>query len=290
MSFSERYGFKPVRNTLQSRSIDTPLRNSLWNVLLTHLLSLFENLKGFEGHHHPQLPLLIRWLWLDYFKEPIDEMPSSWPPVQAKLKKHCFACEWFEIYDLLQAVAEDGPDWTGERIPIFIEACNNVLKREMSGWRFVDRALVPLPSEHEIAAIEAALAATAASAPLNLVNTHLKQGLTLLADRTAPDFRNSMKESISAVECICKLIAGTPNATLGPALDRIKAAGKVSLHPALEEGFRKLYSYTSDASGIRHALKDAPTVDLEDAKFMLVSCAGFVSYLVDKAIKAGITF
>jgi len=33
---------------------------------------------------------------------------------------------------------------------------------------------------------------------------------------------------------------------------------------------------------------DEPNLDIEDAKFMLVSCSAFVNYLVVKAQKAGI--
>jgi hypothetical protein len=73
---------------------------------------------------------------------------------------------------------------------------------------------------------------------------------------------------------------------LSPALDAIEA--KTTLHSALKEAFKKLYGYTSDAQEIRHALTDEPNLDIEDAKFMLVSCSAFVNYLVVKAQKAGI--
>jgi hypothetical protein len=42
------------------------------------------------------------------------------------------------------------------------------------------------------------------------------------------------------------------------------------------------------ADGIRHALLEESTLDLDDAKFMLVSCSGFVNYLAAKAAKAGV--
>lgn len=51
------------------------------------------------------------------------------------------------------------------------------------------------------------------------------------------------------------------------------------MHEALKEAFKKLYGYTSDAEGIRHALLNDPTLDFEDAKFMLVACSGFVNLL-----------
>jgi hypothetical protein len=63
-----------------------------------------------------------------------------------------------------------------------------------------------------------------------------------------------MKESISAVEALCKTIAKNDKATLGSALDAI--AKKAALHPRQQAGFKSLYGYTNDDDGIRHALKD----------------------------------
>jgi hypothetical protein len=107
----------------------------------------------------------------------------------------------------------------------------------------------------------------------------------LLADRKSPDYRNSIKESISAVEAIANRAAGTTGKTLGQAID----AMSLDLHGALAEAFKKLYGYTSDASGIRHALMDEPNLELEDAMFMLVTCSAFVNFVVAKAAREGVS-
>ena len=95
-----------------------------------------------------------------------------------------------------------------------------------------------------------------------------------------------MKESISAVEAICKLITGDPKATLGKALKEIE--NKVELRPALKKAFVNLYGYSSNEKGIRHSLLDEPNLDSEDARFMLVSCSAFINYLILKSSKVGI--
>lgn len=76
---------------------------------------------------------------------------------------------------------------------------------------------------------------------------------------------------------------------VGQALKKLGSGTAVTTHPALEKAFSSLYGYTSDASGIRHALMDEHNLHFEDAKFMLVACAAFISYLVAKASEAGIT-
>ena len=67
-----------------------------------------------------------------------------------------------------------------------------------------------------------------------------------------------------------------------------KLAGKSEIHGSLMAGFLKLYGYTSDEDGIRHAILDEPNVGLVEAKYMLVSCSAFVNYLIEKAAAAGL--
>ena len=113
------------------------------------------------------------------------------------------------------------------------------------------------------------------------VRAHLRRALELLSDLRAPDYRNSIKESISAVESIAQTITGDEKATLGQALTVLER--KHGLHPALKEGFKKIYHYTSDADGIRHAMLDEPTLDVTDAKFFLLSCTSFINYLKSRS-------
>ena len=41
----------------------------------------------------------------------------------------------------------------------------------------------------------------------------------------------------------------------------------------------KLYGYTSDEGGIRHAMLDEPNLTSADARYFLLSCTSFVNYL-----------
>jgi len=152
----------------------------------------------------------------------------------------------------------------------------------MSAYRFVGKFITPIISETEIKEIEKAL-----KSPIEPVRIHLEEALKLMSDRKDPKYRNSIKESISAVEAMCKVIANDEKATLGQALDVI--GERIEIHPALRRAFSNLYGWTSSADGIRHALLDEEVaVGFEDAKFMLVACSAFVNYLLEKARKAGI--
>ena len=92
-----------------------------------------------------------------------------------------------------------------------------------------------------------------------------------------------MQQRLHAVESVARTIDPKASKTLRPAIRSLEAKG-VLKHPAFQEACIKLYKYTSDESGIRHALLDerAADVDLDDAVFMFGACASFAAYLVNR--------
>ncbi|MGN8151767.1 hypothetical protein ACTJK5_05780 [Agrobacterium sp. 22094] len=108
-----------------------------------------------------------------------------------------------------------------------------------------------------------------------------------MSSLTAGSWADSIRESIHAVESVARTIAAGTS-TLGPALTEIEK--QLGMHPALKSGFGSIYGFTSDDSGIRHALLDKgdAKVDEVDAMFMLGACSAFVTYLVQKKRAAGI--
>jgi hypothetical protein len=115
---------------------------------------------------------------------------------------------------------------------------------------------------------------------------HIQTALDLFSKRPDPDYRNAIKEAISAIESIALQMSGKKGAGLGHALGALER--KAPLHGALRSAFDKLYGYTSDESGIRHAMIEDSKVGFEEAKYMIVACSAFVNYLAAKAEKAGL--
>ena len=196
------------------------------------------------------------------------------------VRKFFFSCQWIEVYDLIEFTATYAPP---DLVAKFVNDSNFVLERELSAYRLIDKHIVEITSEQEVASIQEALQSTE---QLSGVHAHLKTALALLSDRKQPDFRNSIKESISAVESIAQIITGDSNATLGEALKALE--GKATMHRALKSSLSSLYGYTSDADGIRHAMLKDPNLTFIDAKFMLVACTAFINYLVAKMTQHGI--
>jgi len=187
---------------------------------------------------------------------------------------------WHEVYDVVELAVEE---YRGDSFEDFCADINSALQRLNSAYRLVGGKIIEATAEAEIAAMEKALDE---SCELSGVHTHLETALKLLSDRESPDYRNSIKESISAVEAMGRLITGDEKATLGAALKRI--GEKIAINPTLKQAFSKLYGYTSGPQGIRHAIIDESDVGAPEAKYMLVACSAFVSYLIEKAAEVGI--
>jgi hypothetical protein len=274
-SFSQRKGIHPMQKLVQKESIDDELRNSLWSVLHGLIYKKYT--------YRPYAPpdqdiegLLTRY-WLFYFKLPSDTQPD-YEGALNHVRGYFFGCKWNEVYDFLEFTAKNA-DWVAKDLR---QMCNVFLERENAAYRFVGDEIAEITSDVEIKAVEEAL-----SSGIPAVEKHLQTALSLLSDRKSPDYRNSIKESISAVEAICRLVSGAPKATLGTALKQVSA--KAPLHPAFEKGLLALYGFTSDEHGIRHSLLEESHLHYSDAKFMLVLASGFCSFLLGKCAENGIS-
>lgn len=269
--FSERIGAVEATSVLQLSGMSDALRNSIWNFL--H--SIYD--EGDDGWWAPA-EALSQW----FFKLPVDELPIYNLPRRDWIKSKFYALEWHQAYDFIEFIAT----YQGRRQYTRVDAgamhrvLNKIFETEYSGYRFLGGELSPISSAAEVEAIEAAVSVTASSG-LAGARTHLKAALHLLGKRPTPDYRNAVKESISAVESVAKQLSKNESQGLSGALDEL--GRRVPIHGALKSAFVRLYGYTSDADGIRHAILDEPNVDFDEAKYMVVACSAFVNYLVTKA-------
>ena len=152
---------------------------------------------------------------------------------------------------------------------------NELFEKECVGYRFIGDKIVSITDKCEIEEIE-----QACNVPYSGCKAHIEKAFGFLADREHKDYKNCIKESISAVESICQIIVGDDKAALGAAIAKLKDNG-INIHQALGKAFSKLFGYTSDEGGIRHAEGlFVSEVSFDEAKFMLVSCSAFVNYLI----------
>ncbi|MDX1920906.1 MAG: hypothetical protein SFU25_09265 [Candidatus Caenarcaniphilales bacterium] len=279
-SFSERHGYKPIK-ILQLESIDKDLRISLVNVI--HQNFFDKHFAWFMAGPGGRAPLSIslslfefqfkKEIW-KYLKQNISEIDNSNFNFDHQFTNNFNNLSWYEVYDCLEFIAKNYPD--SDKTQNFINDCNKVFEQENSGYRFIGNIISPITSQVEINEIEEAL--PKADDLYKVSSDHIERALELLSDKTNFDYRNSIKESISAVESICALL----NEQKKPNLDEALKLLKDSTHGNFRSAIRQLYSWTSDDNGIRHPLMDESNLTYEEAKFMLVVCSAFVNYLKAK--------
>lgn len=269
--FSERIGITnpPI---IQLNSITATLRNSLWNIILVTL----------EGYTVTALLEFCRHASILFFKIPADEVRTYWSGYELKnwLKGNFYKLSWYDVYNFIEFLIKTDKNFA-QKASWF----NNFLEEENSGYRLIKDQIVPITNTQEIQAIEEA-SKKAEQFGIEGARAHISQAQTLFAKRPDPDYRNSIKESISAVESLVTILSGKNKCDFAPILEELSK--KIPLHGALKEGFKKLYGYTSDEDGIRHAILEDPNVGYDEAKFMLVSCSAFINFLLSKGQKTGL--
>jgi len=265
--FSKRHGYTQT-DLPQREGLDEAVRTGLWNAFYANFPDIDEwdnwHDHPIACHSHP----VHKEIFVRFLKKAIDEYEDDCVENKRYIKAFFLNQEWNEVLDLVDFVMH------ADYKQAFVDGCNMALAQENSAYRIVGNSVVEITSEQEVAEIEAAL-----KIPFDSARGHLEKALALLSDRENPDYENSIKESISAVESVAREATGDSKATLG------QLADSIDLHPAFQEGLKKLYGFTSDAGGIRHADDSSkPGKYLKPnqatARFMLVTCSAFVNYII----------
>ncbi len=269
--FSERFGFTKPRMPLDHSQFPDSLRNGLWDMCNAHCfrrISLLNETWEYSEEFH----VLTMRLWHDFLKVPFDERPEFPDDALQYIRKFYFAAQFFRVFDFIEFLCENFTD--ARKVEAFQNSVNQVLEREQAAFRLIDSQFVAVTAPDEVQSIS-----VASSSSVDGVRLHIRRSAELLSDPESPDYRNSIKEAISAVEAAVAYASGRNTGGVSKPLRAV--INELVVHPALRDGFEKLYAYTSDAGGIRHAImKDGAEPTQEDAKYMLVSCSAFANYLV----------
>lgn len=89
MRFSERYGYKSVREIIQIDSMDKGLRNKIWSLLKVYYWDKVRRYTRSSGVRYylsdranENMKTLCQFLWFKFFKEPLDTLDDDWKEVE----------------------------------------------------------------------------------------------------------------------------------------------------------------------------------------------------------------
>ena len=297
--FSDRTGIDPCNTLIQLNEFDERTRSLIGNRLFNICCLVFNPSSSSEysqfqflkpSYRVSRLSQIgsdfCRALLSDVFNLPIRKALGArfdWEFEFSKISDVISNAPYNEVLDILWYTCS----WisrytTAEFSNEMYKALNSLFEEEYVGYRFIAGEIVPITDKSEAVEIE-----QACHTPFDGARTQLQKALCFLSDREHPDYKNCVKESISAVESVCKVISGNEKAALKDALNGLIANG-MNIHGSLKSAILALYGYASDEGGIRHAERETEsTVTFEEAKFMMVTCSAIVNYLVSEYGKHG---
>lgn len=290
LTFSQRYGYEPLPEPMQFEELPDDLRCEIWNAtrrFLTMDRSGNDPSMGRLGAlPDRQTPSIIRKVLGEFLKVPHDEIQANvrfneQHTKYRETKEIILKGAFNRVLDFIQIVANLPSEVKGTGR--FIDTIQHQFEQYAAAY-WLDTSsrpfqFCPRSSKEQGVAMQQAIKKIRESG-MEGASTHLHQAAEHIKAR---QYGDSIADSIHAVVSVACVIAQKENASLGQALDSLEKANLLK-HPALKNAFKKLYGYTSDEPGIRHALfdKDAPNVGLDEAVFMFGACASFAAYLVNK--------
>lgn len=296
--FSEKIGLSTCTIKMQTNEFDDRTRTLIGNHLYDVLSVVFSYAStiGISRYLNPSRQSPLQAMSSDFCKDILSEvlnvsvhLPSNkfynWEVNYDRFAEIISSAPYNEVLDFLWYVCHWIATHTTSTsfVHEIYNGFNQLFEKEYVGYRFVAGEITPITNSLEIQEIE-----QACQIPFEGAHVQLQKALGFLSDREHPDYKNSIKESISAVESVCETIVGSDNgATLGKAVKHLEEHG-LKIHSSLREGISKLYGYACDQGGVRHGEGEVEsTVTFEEAKLMMVTCSAIVNYLVAEYGKHG---
>lgn len=207
------------------------------------------------------------------------DQESSWSALSAHLK----GCVWAEFYDFVELVGkllvkknDEIPFGTDRDFKDYQKKLNELFQEDGIGWSLNDSSELHR-QVHPSVAKRMQSAKQALTSQFQGARLHYQKAETYLYQHPI-DEANSIKEIVSAVESVAKVIV--PKAkTLGDAIKFLKNDGRFSPH--LIDALGRIYNYSNVTPLVRHGHVKTGQPKLEEAELILLSGVAFIKYLID---------
>ena len=197
--------------------------------------------------------------WTDY--------PNVWDEVQW----HMYNCEWFRVYDIIEALYAVLQQSDDETAAGFAGEINTCFVEEGIGWQLVDGQVLTRGTEAFESVVKTATEALGDSSRPT-ASSHLRQAFQDLSRRPEADCGGAIYHAMGALEAVARDVAGTRKPTLGEVIKRNEHLFPKPLNTA----FAKLWGYTSDSA--RH-VAEGHEPSREEAELVVGLAAAMATYL-----------
>lgn len=205
---------------------------------------------------------------------------TPFPNVDNEVRNHLDSCEWYEVYDIIEAIYDrlekSAPTrHDGDGAEYFEREINKYFHRKGIGWQLCDGRIETRGSEgfeHTLAVARAELADSGRSTAANEIH----EAISDLSRRPRPDVTGAIQHALASLECVARDVSGDEKATLGVIISR-----NPGLFPApLDQALEKLWGFSSEQG--RH-LREGREPSYEEAELTVQVAAAMARYLSKKA-------
>lgn len=202
--FSDRNKIKAENTTIQFKDFDERTRTALSNttdiIIQNCLVDIgFSHRSSFNLQKHQTF---IKHLLADVYGQVLDWAKSyRYEDVLAIMQETFATDDYDSILSVVEYIANEIPKYEKKGIPYkgklytIEQLYNHIFEQEYVGYRLINGEARPITDENEINAIKETI-----DTKYSEIKQHVNKALGFLSDRQAPDYANSIKESISAVE------------------------------------------------------------------------------------------
>ena len=258
--FSKRYGLRPTPEGLMYEDVPERARGGLF-----HIVRQF-----FEGKY-----LDLYKVFCVALRIPLDTHRANVYLASRAIEELIMNCQWWQFYDTCEVLwrsLEYKRDNLSEEI-------NTLFREEHLGFELRDGKVEKIGSGFTDAQIKEARYLLK-EPEFKGADEHFEKALKALNTRPKPDVENCVKDAVSAIESVGRIIVNDDKAMLS---DIIKGMAKDGTIPKpLDEVIQRIYAYRGDQPGVAHGLVGTSKVTIDEAEFVLAVSAAIIIYLVKK--------
>lgn len=202
------------------------------------------------------------------------------PPVIEKLIN---TCDWGQFYDICEVVWATLSDTKYQHYQEeFTVQVNTLFQEEKLRFGFQDGKAEKVGSGFIDAEVKEARYLLK-EPEFKSADELFEKAIKALNERPHPDVENCIKDAISTIESVGKIIRNDKNAKINNIIKDARQKGVIP-HP-LGDSIIKLYAYRGDEPAVAHGGVEPSKVTIDEAEFVLAMSAVIIIYLVKKRSK-----
>lgn len=211
------------------------------------------------------------------------EDPNNWSPypnVDWEIRGLVDSCEWYEVYDVIEAIDEELRSSSllmidGQPAAMYFEVdLNKYFRRRGFGWQ-INHGLIEARGAEEFEHTLNEARQELSQSGRTTASNEIHEAIHDLSRRPHPDVTGAIQHSLAALECIARDVTGDSQATLGAILRRHPGLVPAPLDQALE----KLWGFASEQG--RH-LREGRVPGYEEAEVSVQVSSAVARYLSKK--------